>query len=180
MNAAQDITGTAFEAPPEVIDLGNYRLECWLSVLIFWLLAIVVFLQFFTRYVLNDSASWTEEIARYLLVGVVFIGAAVGVRRNNHIHVDLVYRYLPMRFARLLATAVDCMRIVFLLTACGLTIQLIFRIGGSRMAVVDLPMGLVYGAVLIGFALMSWRGIALARNNWRMGRSTLEDQEVQP
>jgi hypothetical protein len=54
-----------------------------------------VFYQFFTRYVLNDSASWTEEIARYLLIATVFVGAAIGVAKNNHIQVDLLYRYLP-------------------------------------------------------------------------------------
>ena len=44
---------------------------------------------------LNDSASWTEEIARYLLIGTVFVGAGIGVAKNNHIQVDLLYRYLP-------------------------------------------------------------------------------------
>ena len=57
--------------------------------------AIVIFYQFFTRYALNDSASWTEEIARYLLICTVFVGAAINVRKNNHIQVDFFYRFLP-------------------------------------------------------------------------------------
>ena len=52
---------------------------------VFWALAAIVFSQFFTRYVLNDSAAWTEEIARYLLIAIVFIGAADRRRKNNHI-----------------------------------------------------------------------------------------------
>ena len=40
-------------------------------------LGVIIFYQFFTRYALNDSASWTEEIARYFLVATVFVGAAV-------------------------------------------------------------------------------------------------------
>jgi TRAP-type transport system small permease protein len=33
--------------------------EDWLVFVIFWCLAFIVFLQFFTRYVLNDSLAWT-------------------------------------------------------------------------------------------------------------------------
>ena len=64
--------------------------EDWLAFVIFWGLAFIVFLQFFTRYVINDSLAWTEEIARYGLIWVVFIGAAMVTRRNSHIAVELV------------------------------------------------------------------------------------------
>jgi TRAP-type C4-dicarboxylate transport system permease small subunit len=163
-----------FHVDEEPIDLQRYGLEDWISVAFFWALGLVVFYQFFTRYVLNDSASWTEEIARYLLIAVVFIGAAVGVRRNNHIQVDFVYRFLPPLVARGMATLVDALRIAFLATACVLTVLLIDRIGGSPMAVIDLPMGLVYGAVLVGFALMTWRAVGIAIQHWRAGDSVLE------
>ena len=64
--------------------------EDWLAFVIFWGLAFIVFLQFFTRYVLNDSLAWTEEIARYGLMWVVFIGGAMVTRRNTHIAVELL------------------------------------------------------------------------------------------
>lgn len=169
-----------FQVDDEPVDFTRYRAEDWLSVALFWVLGVVVFYQFFTRYVLNDSASWTEEIARYLLIGVVFVGAAVGVRRNNHIQVDYVYRHLPARVARAMATVVDVVRVAFLGTACVLTVQLIDRIGGSPMAVVDLPMGIVYGAVLLGFGLMTWRAVAIAIRHQRAGVSVLENPEVSP
>jgi hypothetical protein len=74
--------------------------EDWLAFALFWALAFIVFLQFFTRYVLNDSYAWTEEIATYCLIGVVFIGSAMCVRLSRHIQVDLVFRYLPHLPAR--------------------------------------------------------------------------------
>ena len=58
-------------------------------------MALLVFLQFFSRYVLNDSYAWTEELAVYCLIGVVFIGSAMCVRACRHIQVDFLYRYLP-------------------------------------------------------------------------------------
>ena len=59
-----------------------------------WTTAFAVFLQFM-RYVLNDSLAWTEEIATYCLVAVVFVGSAMCVRLGRHIQVDLIFRYLP-------------------------------------------------------------------------------------
>jgi TRAP-type transport system small permease protein len=167
-----------FDVHDEPIDLGIYRFEDWLSFGFFWLLAATVFLQFFTRYVLNDSAGWTEEIARYLLICTVFIGASVSVRKNNHIHVDFFYRILPKRLMRVMSTLVDGARIAFFVYATWLTYLLIQRIGEQRMAVVDLPIGLMYVVVLAGFALMTWRAVMVAWLNWRRRASVLERPEL--
>ena len=102
-----------FHATDEAVDLSHTTFEGWAALALFWALGGVVFYQFITRYALNNSASWTEEIARYLLVATVFVGAAIGVAKNNHIQVDLLYRYLPKSLARAMSTAVDVIRIVF-------------------------------------------------------------------
>src|SRR5205823_12700554 len=78
--------------------------EDWIAFVLFWALAIIVFLQFFTRYVLNDSLSWTEEIARYGLMSLAFIGGAVVTRKKAHIAVELVSNLMgpgPIRSALL-------------------------------------------------------------------------------
>ena len=160
------------------IDLSVYRFEDWIAFTFFWMLAGVIFLQFFTRYALNDSASWTEEIARYLLICTVYIGAAVGVRKNNHIQVDFLYRLLPKAVTRVMSTLVDAARILFFGYATLLTYQLIDRIGSQSMAVVNLPIGLIYGVVMAGFALMTWRAVGVAVANWRRRASVLEQPEL--
>jgi len=167
-----------FEIHDEEIDLSRYRLEDWLALALFWMLGIIIFYQFFTRYALNDSAAWTEEIARYFLVATVFVGAAVCVRKNNHIQVDFFYHVLPKKLMRVMSTLVDAVRIAFFATCVVLTYLLIERIGGSRMAVVELPMGIVYGAVLVGCALMTWRAVGVAVANWKRGASVLEKPEL--
>lgn len=61
----------------------------------------VVFLQFFTRYVLNDSVSWTEEAARYLLIALTFAGAVKCQLIQSHISLEFVDA-LAGRFAKML------------------------------------------------------------------------------
>jgi TRAP-type C4-dicarboxylate transport system permease small subunit len=167
-----------FDVHDEPIDLSHYRFENWLAFAFFWTLAAVIFYQFFTRYALNDSASWTEEIARYLLICTVFVGAAVNVRKNSHIQVDFLYRYLPRPVSRALSTAVDVLRVAFLAYCVVLTGGLIGKIGGQRMAIIDWPMGLVYGVVAFGFALMTWRATQVAWAHWTRGASVLERPEL--
>lgn len=167
-----------FHVTDEPIDISVYAFEDWISFALFWLLAFVVFYQVFTRYAINDPAGWTEEIARYLLVAVVFIGAAMSVRRNNHIQVDIFYRFMPRLLARALATLVDMIRCFFLGYATWLTWLLMDKIGRQRMAIVDLPMGLVFGAMLFGFALMFVRSLLVAWRHWKQGYSVLERPEI--
>ena len=166
-----------FHAVDEVVDLSDTPMEAWASVLLFWALAGVVFTQFFTRYFLNDSASWTEEIARYLLIGVVFVGASIGVAKNNHIQVDLLYRYLPAGVARAMATLVDVVRVGFFGSMTVYTVQMMQKMGNYQMTIVDLPMNIVYGVVLFGFAAMTVRSLWVARVHWQRGYSVLERPE---
>ena len=161
------------------IDLGVYRWEDWASLALFATLAFIVFYQVFTRYVMDDPAGWTEEIARYFLVAIVFIGAAMSVRKNNHIQVDYFYRLIPKAAGRVMSIAVDIARCVFLGYASWLCWLMIQRIGSSRMAIIDLPMGWVFGAMLFGFVLMFWRSLLVAWRHWQQGYSALERPEVE-
>ena len=167
-----------FHAQDEAVDLSGTTFEAWIALGIFWLLGATVFYQFFTRYVLNDSAAWTEEIARYMLVGMVFIGACIGVAKNNHIQVDFFYKFMPAKMARVLATLVDIMRVVFFVAFVVLTLMLMNKLSHSRMTIVDLPINLVYGVCMIGFVAMSWRAIGVARIHWMRGYSVLERPET--
>ncbi len=164
-----------FHVEDEAIDLSDTIAEGWVALGFFWLLALTVFYQFVTRYVLNDSAAWTEEVARYMLIGVVFVGAAIGVAKNSQIQVDFFYRHMPAAMGRWLSRAVDVLRVAFFATAVVLTGQMMWKLGSAtRMTVIDAPMNLVYGVVLFGFAAMTFRSIQVARIHWRRGWSVLE------
>ncbi len=166
-----------FHATDEAVDLSHTPPEAWAALALFWALGATVFYQFITRYALNDSASWTEEIARYLLIGVVFVGASIGVAKNNHIQVDLLYRYLPAPACRVLAMLVDVLRVAFLASMSVFTVQMMLKMGSYQMTIIDLPMNIVYSVVLFGFVAMSLRSLWVMRVHWQRGYSVLERPE---
>jgi TRAP-type transport system small permease protein len=167
----------SFHIKDDAVDLSRTTPEAWVALGFFWALALTVFYQFFTRYVLNNSAAWTEEIARYLLVAVVFVGASIGVAKNSHIHVDFFYRFMPKNLARLLSTTVDVLRIAFYVAMTVLTAQLMGKMGDYKMTIIDLPMNIVYGICFAGMAAMALRSIWVLRLHWKRGYSVLEQPE---
>ena len=163
-----------FHAVDEAVDLSGTPIEAWAALVFFWALGLTVFYQFFTRYVLNDSASWTEEIARYLLIATVFTGATIGVAKNNHIHVDFFYRFMPPAVSRVMGLLVDVVRIAFFAAATFLTGQMMQKLGSYKMTIVDLPMNIVYGVVMAGFAAMCLRAIWVMRIHLQRGYTVLD------
>jgi len=70
---------------------------CFLLVIV---LAAVVFFQVFNRFILKAPMAWTEELAMLLFQWVVFLGAALGVKRMSHFGIDLLMEKLPQNSRR--------------------------------------------------------------------------------
>ncbi len=170
-SAGNPESALTLEDPP--VDLRDYKIEDWIAFALFWGLAVVVFLQFFTRYVINDSLAWTEEIARYLLTMVAYLGGAIAVRKFTHIHVEFLYVYLPRRVALALSVLVDIARIAFLVTGVYLGWTVTEIMHGQRMVIIEWPMSIVFGACTLGLAIMAVRAVQVAIRNWRTGTSPL-------
>lgn len=153
-------------------DFKDYAVEDYVTLGLFWVLLVIVFLQFFSRYVMGDSIAWTEEMARYFLIMVGFLGSAMAVRKNSHIAVEFFYRYMPGRTGLIMATLVDLGRIVFLVGGCWISYQLAARTN-AMMTSVDIPKSYLYYVVFVGFVLMLLRAIQVAVRHWREGSSEL-------
>ena len=160
----------------EVIDISDLHWTDSLVTFVFWVLAFVVFLQFFTRYVLNDSLGWTEEIARFLLIAVTFIGAVIAVRRQSHIAVEVFYRWMPRPLRRILQLVVDIVSTVFYAALTWFTVQLSQRTG-QMMVSIDVPKSLVYWGVAVCFAAMTLLSIAVTWRHITSGTSRLIDPD---
>jgi len=62
---------------------------------------VVICMAVFTRYVLNVVPSWSEEVPRYMLVWITYLGAALCVRLQEHISLDIFFNLMSVRARRL-------------------------------------------------------------------------------
>lgn len=115
--------------------------------IVFWTLLIIVFVQFFTRYALNSSLSWTEEIARYLLILLGFVGSVTCIRKRSHIYLEFFYRFLPPTIVKWIVIFVSFLNTAFFTYAGVLSIELAQRTHHQSMTSIDLPKGIIYWIV---------------------------------
>lgn len=148
-------------------DISDVRIFDIPVLLIFALLIVIVALQFFTRYVLNNSLEWTEEIARYLLILLGFIGSITCIRKGSHIYLEFFYRYLSSQTVKALSVTVELLTLAFFAYLGLIGLELAERTQAMQMISIDQPKNLVYYlvaaacfiAALIGF----WRLLKIVR-----------------
>jgi len=105
--------------------------------LLFIALFICAILQVFSRYLLPYSITWTEEVARFLLIYITFIGAAVAIYEKTHISITTFVNKLSARIKLIVQIIMNFVILFFL--------YLVFR-GGINMTL--LTWGVVSGSML--------------------------------
>jgi TRAP-type C4-dicarboxylate transport system permease small subunit len=154
------------------INWQEVGIEDYIVFVIFWILALDIFAQFFTRYVLNDSLAWTEEIARYLLIAVTFVGSITAVRKNSHIMVEFLFRFIPPKLGSVLVYVGDVGRIgffAFLAWVC-------FKLAGKTMQMmvsIDIPKSWMYYMISVCLAAMAIRAVQVLVRHVRQGGSKI-------
>jgi TRAP-type C4-dicarboxylate transport system permease small subunit len=145
------------------------RINAGVTLLVGFLLAVTataVMIQVLVRFVLttlgiNLSAPWTEELARYSLIWMVFLGAGVGCRNAQMIALEFVVRSLPRRFGVPLRylTILTSVAFFVLLIVVGLSFVDLGRTETSP--VMNIQKSLVYWALPVGAGLMIVNSFAL-------------------
>ncbi|WP_045861575.1 TRAP transporter small permease [Teredinibacter purpureus] len=114
--------------------------------------------QVITRFIVSQPSSYTEEIARYLLVWIGILGAAYAFRRHAHLGLDIVTRSLKGRKAMIAQKAADFMCLVFALSVMviggfnlvSLTLEL-----NQLSAALQVRVGYIYSVIPISGVLIS-------------------------
>lgn len=138
--------------------LDDY-LEVSIGVAMMSFMTVIIFIQVIARYLLRNSLSWSEELARYLFIWIIYLGISYGCKLMKHIKIDACMALFPRKFRPYVELVGILIFLAFALyvavTGFDLTMKQIPL--GRRSPAMGLPMQYVYAAPAVGMALSSIR-----------------------
>ena len=134
-----------------------------ISAFVLFAIVVVITAQIIWRYVFNNSLSWSEELSRFLFAWLIFVGAALAVRENTHIKVDLFYNMYGTSTKRVIDLVLYALIIFVQGYFFVFSVEFIIKTHGTYSTAMQLPMNMVvYPSLAVGCLLsiyFSVRGI---------------------
>ena len=162
----------------DAFDRVLLRLNRWLVIIILAAMAMMVFANVALRFLTDESILWVEEVSRYLMIWLTFLGAGLVLRYGGHIGIDTLQDSFPRQ-----ATAIRWLIFLLLLGFFGFMVWIGTRYAtltwGQTTPVMQIPVGVVYLAMPLGFALLIVHLLLMARPYIRK-REFLVDAEFDP
>lgn len=141
----------------------------WCVVVMLAAMACMVFANVALRFVTDRSILWVEEASRYTMIWLTLVGAGLVLRHGGHIGIDALQQKAP-RHAAAIRVGIFAVLLGFfaLMTVVGLRYAMLTW--SQTTPVLEIPIGAVYLAMPVGFALMIVHLLLMGRSYLRDGR----------
>ena len=113
-------------------------------------LAVILFVQVFLRYVLHSPLIWSEEVAKYLSIWVVFLGMAVAMRRMSLIAVEVIIQSVPEKARYAMKMLVLVLVGIFMAYLVYIGTVITLEASEQQFASMEVSMAVAYTAMPVG------------------------------
>jgi TRAP-type C4-dicarboxylate transport system permease small subunit len=135
----------------------------WILIFLMAIMTLDVLWGVFTRYVMGAQASWSEELARYLLIWIGILGAAYASGKHMHLSIDLFPDSLTPEKKIRLAVIINLLVIFFVLAAMvvgGSRLVYVTSILGQESAALRWPLSAIYSVMPISGIIIIYHKIS--------------------
>ena len=136
------------------------RIMIVMTCVIFFITTFTVF----TRYIINYVPSWSEEIPRYLLVWITYLGAALAIKYKEHISLDVFFNLLPLKARQVGHLFLNGLIAIVAVIMVVYGIGLVNHFGDDKMESIPLTNFWLYLVMPISGTLML---LYLAQDTWK-------------
>lgn len=116
--------------------------------------SILIFTDVLSRYLIGKALGWSEELLRYLLIWMTFLGTYLGVKEDEHMGIRIFFDRIPVKWRAPIKGVADILTIVLFLVFTILSMQYVFRFWVDLSPLLEIPMGLIYLVMVIGGSLL--------------------------
>jgi len=116
---------------------------------------IIVLTAVFFRYVLNDSLTWGEQVARYLFIWMIMLGMPILYHEKANVSFDMILVKLPARSQRVVGVVLDVLVVAFGCFMSAQAVAYIEKAGGNILEGLGIPQWMVYVAQPVGGLLLA-------------------------
>lgn len=159
----------------EKFETAFMRLNKAALILLLGAMALIIFANVVLRYTTRESIEWAEEVARYLMVWLTFLGAGPVLRYGGHIAIDNLQDSLPHQAA----VAIRCVIAALLFGFFGFMVWFgalyVQRAQFQLTPTTQISMGWVYSAIPVGGLLLALH-FALILKSYLAARSFAGDE----
>jgi TRAP-type transport system small permease protein len=141
----------------------------WAVILMLAAMATMVFANVALRFLTDQSILWVEEVSRFLMIWLTFLGSGIVLRYGAHVAIDTLAQKLP-GIAPAIRAAVLGVLGAFLGVVVWLGLRYAILTWDQTTPVLGIPFGAVYLAMPVGFALMIVHLALMAKDYARSGR----------
>lgn len=145
-----------------VLEKISGSINYWVERLLFGLgltMAILVAMQVFFRYVLNQSLFWSEELARYMLVWLTFLGTSAAYYRKANPGVDFLYARVGRRFRKSADVLIHCVSIGLFTVMIVFGTQFAFFVRQQISPALNLPKWLIISIIPASGLILMLHGL---------------------
>lgn len=137
-------------------------------------MTIVMFSQVIARYVLQAPLSWSEELARFLMMWLAMLSAAYAFRVNAHFALQIVVTRLPEKLQRAVALMVHSTVALFFAVLLYYSIIFVAGVDGHVAPALQISMQIPYASIVVGSGLMMFEAL---RSGWREWLAPVADAQ---
>lgn len=139
----------------------------WILIVLFFMMVVVVFLQVLFRFALDQPLAWTEELARYLLVWITFLGSGYAMSVKAHPSVELLYERANGMVKRVMMVLSTAVILFFFWQIIVKSFEFIQRSMVQTSPALQIPMGYIYTAIPIASVLFILNLLYVTVSQWR-------------
>jgi TRAP-type transport system small permease protein len=130
-----------------------------LVAMIFAAMVLIGFFQVFSRFVLNATPSWSEEIQIFGHIWLVFLAIPIAYRRGAHFTVEAIRRQYSLGMHKVFDVMVECLWAGFAITTAYYSYRVSLVAGRNVSPGLEIPMsypyyGMIVGSVYLLFVVM--------------------------